>query len=48
MFKVICIETGTIHTVYGCNGVKFLLYDDLQMCWYWKDIDGFMPMEVQE
>lgn len=48
MFKVICIETGRIHTVYGWNGIMFLLYDDLSMCWFWKEMDGFMPMEVQE
>lgn len=48
MFKVICIATGTIHTVYGWSGIKFLFYDDAEMCWTWKDMDGFMPMEVAE
>lgn len=45
MFKVICIETGAIHTVYGCSGIKFLLYDDTSMRWFWEDMDCYMPME---
>lgn len=43
MFEVKHKETGAVHTVYGRNGLMFLLYDEDEKQWVWKCMEEFEP-----
>ena len=43
MFKVKSWETGAVYTVYGINGLMFLLYDEDSKQWVYKGMEEFEP-----
>ena len=45
MFKVKLITTGEIFTVYGMNGVHFMIWDRKDKSWRFVGIENFEPLE---
>lgn len=43
MFKVMCKETGGIHTVYAVVGTMFLFYNGHE--WYCDYMQHYKPLE---
>lgn len=48
MFTVIEKGTGREFTVYGMNGPTFLIYDDIEGCWFYRHINDFVPANKGE
>lgn len=45
MYKVTHKKTGTVRTVYGINGLYFLLWDEEDQSWTYESMDNYRPME---
>lgn len=44
MFQVRCRKTGGIYTVYAVSGTLFLVWDDEDEHWAWRDMSRFKPL----
>lgn len=48
MFKVIEIKTGNVCTVYGINGLFFLMYGGIdengKAKWVWGEMENYFPI----
>ena len=44
MFQVKCRKSGEVYTVYAVIGTLFLVWDDEDECWAWRDMSGFVPL----
>lgn len=47
MFQVVDMETGSICTVYGVNGVRFLIWNQEGETphWEWMEMQRFRPVK---
>ena len=48
MFNVIDKNTGEVFTVYGLNGMYFLIYNAELDWWFYKDMSECRPYVPQE
>ena len=48
MFKVMDKNTGEVFTVYGLNGMYFLIYNEELDWWFYKDMGECRPYVPQE
>lgn len=42
---VVEIKTGRKFTVYGINGPAFLIYDNIEGCWMYRNVNDFVPVD---
>ena len=47
MFKVIDKTTGEVFTVYGLNGMYFLVYNHELDWWFYKDMNECRPVAAE-
>lgn len=48
MFNVVDKETGMAVTVFGVNGSYFLIYDDVNGVWGYKNMDNYRPVKPED
>jgi len=46
MYQVVHKKTGAVRTVYGINGLYFLLWDADNQSWEYESTDNYRPVEA--
>lgn len=47
MFRVKNKESGTVWTVYGFSGIRFLLWNAEAKCWKYDNMEKYCPVEEE-